>query len=414
MTPPDWQPTSHCRACEHDVLLPVFDFGDMPLADRLEDMPDSVSPAPRAPLALVYCPACTLVQLSVSVSPAFLFDDRYPYYSSVSPSLSAHFASSAARIIASHGIGPGNLVVEAASNDGYMLRHFKAAGADVLGFDPASGPANAAIRAGIDTRISFFDLEQARKLASAGMRADVFLANNVLAHVPDLTGFAKAIACILKPDGIAVVEVPYLADLVLGNEFDTIYHQHLCYFTLTSLAKLFAVAGLRLDHAERILVHGGSLRLFVRHGTSIGVHAQALIDNEVAKGWNTYDFTRGIGEAAMRVRNGLRRLIDSIRADGGRICAYGAAAKAATLLAWCGLDSDTLDFICDLNSHKHGRYMPGTDLLIKPPNAIIPARPSHVLILAWNFASEIIQQLDDYHQEGGRFIIPIPEPEIVT
>jgi SAM-dependent methyltransferase len=414
MTTPDWQPTSHCRACKHDALLPVFDFGDMPLADRLEDMPDSENPAPRAPLALLYCPTCTLVQLSVSVSPAFLFDDRYPYYSSVSPSLSAHFASSAERIIASHDVGPGSLVLEAASNDGYMLRHFKAAGADVLGFDPASGPATTAIRAGIDTRISFFDLEQARKLAAAGTRADVFLANNVLAHVPDLTGFAEAIACILKPDGIVVIEVPYLADLVLGNEFDTIYHQHLCYFTLTSLAKLFAMAGLRLDHAERISVHGGSLRLFVKRGTGTGVGAKTLIEREVAEGWNSYDFTCGIGDAAMRVRHGLRTLIDHIRSGGGQICAYGAAAKAATLLAWCRLDSDALDFICDLNPHKHGCYMPGTDLLIKPPDAIIAARPSHVLILAWNFANEIMQQLDEYHQVGGRFIIPIPDPVVVA
>ncbi|MEA5547674.1 methyltransferase, partial [Limnoraphis robusta CCNP1324] len=190
---PDWQTTSRCRACGNEALLPVFDFGDMPLADRLEPRPDSTSPAPRAPLALLHCPACTLVQLSVSVSPAFLFDEHYPYYSSVSASLLAHFSDSAWRIISEYGIGPGSLVVEAASNDGYMLRHFKAAGADVLGFDPASGPANVAIKAGIDTHISFFDIEAAHELVAAGKQADIFLANNVLAHVPDLTGFAEAI-----------------------------------------------------------------------------------------------------------------------------------------------------------------------------------------------------------------------------
>jgi SAM-dependent methyltransferase len=413
MTVPDWHTTSQCRACGNDSLLPVFDFGDMPLADRLEPRPDSTSPAPRAPLALLHCPVCTLMQLSVSVSPAYLFDEHYPYYSSVSASLLIHFSDSAWRIISEYGIGPGSLVVEAASNDGYMLRHFKAAGADVLGFDPASGPANEAIKSGIDTCISFFDLGAAHELAAAGKQADVFLANNVLAHVPDLTGFAEAIGCVLKPGGVAVVEVPYFADLVLGKEFDTVYHQHLCYFTLTSLCRLFEAAGLRLDHAERIAVHGGSLRLFLRHGTEVGDTVSALIKQEQFNGWDTLEFACRIGETADRVRQDLVGLLATVRADGGCICGYGAAAKAATLLAWCGLDREDIGFVCDLNPVKHGQYMPGTDLQIMPPGAIIDARPSHVLILAWNFADEIMQQLDDYHRQGGRFIIPIPEPEVV-
>ncbi len=413
MTTPGWTTTSQCRACGGSELQPVFDFGKMPLADRLEDVPNSVCAAQRAPLALLYCPSCCLTQLSISVSPTFLFDERYPYYSSVSPSLSAHFAESAKNIISANGIGPGSLVVEAASNDGYMLRHFKAAGAQVLGFDPASGPARAAIDAGIDTRIDFFGLHAARELAAAGRKADVFVANNVLAHVPDLTGFAAAIACILKPDGLAVIEVPYLADLVQGNEFDTIYHQHLCYFTLTSLEVLFENAGLRLDHAKRIAVHGGSLRLQVRHGTGSAGRVRKLIEAEQENGWRSSSFAGRIAGAAVQTRRDLKQLIGRIRADGGHIVGYGAAAKAATLLAWCGLDREDVSVVCDLNVHKHGRFMPGTDLKVVPPEAIMEARPSHVLILAWNFADEIMQQLDEYRRVGGRFIIPVPEPRVV-
>lgn len=293
-----WEPTRACRGCGHASLLPVFDFGDMPLADKLEQVPANQSAAPRVPLSVVYCQSCSLSQLTVSVSPAQLFDENYPYFSSVSPALQQHFAASAKDIVAMHGVGPGKLVVEAASNDGYMLRHFKAAGACVIGFDPAAGPANAALQAGIDTRMQFFGEDAAGDLVRAGDYADVFLANNVLAHVPDLTGFVTAMARVLKPDGIGVIEVPYFADLVERGEFDTIYHQHLCYFSLTSLEMLFATAGLKIEAAERIDVHGGSLRLFVQHGSGTGETARRLIEQKRANGWHQYEFACRIADAA--------------------------------------------------------------------------------------------------------------------
>ena len=408
-----WQNTLACRACGFNNLSPVFDFGDMPLADKLETVPDSTSAAPRVPLSVLYCSRCSLSQLSVSVSPELLFDSSYPYYSSVSPALQRHFAESAQSIISKFGIGYGNLVVEAASNDGYMLRHFQAAGARVIGFDPASGPASVARNAGIDTRIRFFGPEVARELASSGERADVFLANNVLAHVPDLTGFVAAIAEVLKSDGVAIIEVPYLADMVEGGEFDTIYHQHLCYFTLTSLEKLFATAGMRLESVERTGVHGGSLRLFAVHGSGSGDSTRRLVAVEQQNGWHELAFADRIGDAANTVRHGLVTLTGELKATGHTICGYGAAAKAATLLAWCGLDNDSISFVSDLNSRKHGKFMPGTDLEICAPERILEQQPDHVLILAWNFADEIMQQLAAYRQLGGQFIVPIPNLRIL-
>ncbi|MHA1547760.1 MAG: methyltransferase domain-containing protein, partial [Alphaproteobacteria bacterium] len=239
-----WTARNNCRICSGDRFLSVFDFGQSPLADKLRTRPNSDAPAPRVPLALTYCEECALSQLTVDVASEYLYDADYPYFSSVSPALSRHFGDSARQIIETRGIGRGSIVIEAASNDGYMLQHFKAAGATAIGFDPAVGPARAAQKRGITTHMTFFGEEPALAMANEGVRADVFLANNVLAHVPDLTGFVSGIAQVLKPGGVAVIEVPYFVELVENREFDTIYHQHLCYFLVSSLARLFRDHGL--------------------------------------------------------------------------------------------------------------------------------------------------------------------------
>lgn len=408
-----WEWTTRCRACGRPQLIPVTSFGDVPLADKLRRMPHSADPAPKVPLELVYCEACSLSQLSISVSPSILFDTEYPYYSSVSPTLSRHFEESAKRIIATYGVGPGATVIEAGSNDGCMLRHFKQGGAHVLGFDPARGPASAAIERGVDTRIGFFGLQAAQELHAYNIRADIFLANNVLAHVPDLTGFVAGLASVLKPEGTAVIEVPYLVDLVSNREFDTIYHQHLCYFTITSLEQLFSAANLRIVSAERIPIHGGSLRLFVSHGSGNGEAAARLIEEEQSHGWQQFAFVQSISSAAETVRRDLTDLIVRLRQEEQSVCGYGAGAKATTLLAWCGFDAEQLEYVADLNTHKHGLFIPGTDLKIVPPDEIRQRQPNLVLILAWNFANEIMVQLEDHREAGGRFIIPLPEPQVL-
>lgn len=407
------QSTRQCRACGSQLLFPVTSFGNVPLADKLRRTPNSVDPAPKVPLELVYCQGCSLSQLSISVSPSILFDADYPYLSSVSPALSRHFEDSARQLIADYKVGPGMTVIEAGSNDGYMLRHFKQAGAIVLGFDPARRPANVAIERGLDTRISFFGVQAAQELAALNIQADIFLANNVLAHVPDLTGFVESLASVLKPTGTAVIEVPYLADLVVRREFDTIYHQHLCYFTMTSLDRLFNTAELHVADVKRIPIHGGSLRLSVRHGKCTSDAVNRFIEEEQRQGWHELAFVKSIGCAAEEVRRELGRLIATLREKGQTLCGYGAAAKATTLLAWCGLDADELGYVADLNPLKQGLFIPGTDLEIVPPEEIRRRRPDVVVILAWNFAVEIMDQFKDYSEGGGKFIIPLPEPRIV-
>jgi SAM-dependent methyltransferase len=410
---PRWSRIAACRACGAPDLDPVVDFGATPLSDRLTRTPDSAAPAARVPLQIVWCAACRLPQLSVDVAPEAIYDAEYPYFSSVSPHLNRHFAALAQDVITRHGIGPGSTVVEAASNDGYLLRHFQAAGARVLGFDPSSGPAGVAQAAGIPTRIAFFGRASAAALVAEQGQVDLFLANNVLAHVPDLQGFVQGIAHVLRPGGVAVIEVPYLADLVDQHAFDTIYHQHLCYFSLHSLHRLFDAAGLGLTRVTRQDIHGGSLRLELVKGAPCATEVIAQVDAETAEGANTLEFVRRIGTDADTVRDTLNAMIRDLRGQGAVIWAYGAAAKGNTLLSLCGLGHADIVAVADLNPHKHGRYMPGTDLRIEPPEALIAAAPSHVLILAWNFRDEILQQLAPMRAAGTRFIVPVPMPEVV-
>jgi SAM-dependent methyltransferase len=274
-----------CRSCGAGGLKHVLSLGESPLADRLLTRDDLGKPEIQAPLDVVFCPACALVQLTVSVSPEELFCNDYPYFSSVSPSLMAHFAGSAERIVETRRLGPDSLVVEAASNDGYMLRNFTERGIPVLGIDPADGPAKKAQEAGIRTLNTFFTQELAQELRDRdGMRADVFLANNVLAHVPDLNGFVAGMATLLKDSGVAVIEAPYLVDLVDKLEFDTIYHQHLCYFSVTALDHLFRRHGLFLNEVERTSIHGGSLRLFVEPRERVGASVRGLLEDEKRRG----------------------------------------------------------------------------------------------------------------------------------
>ncbi|MGB5914519.1 MAG: methyltransferase domain-containing protein, partial [Phormidesmis sp.] len=255
--------TSVCRACAHESLLPIISFGETTLADALLTSEQLDKPEYTAPLDLVFCANCSLVQITTSVPPEILFCRNYPYFSSVSPSLLKHFRESAESLIESRQLGPDSMVIEAASNDGYMLKNFADKGIPVLGIDPADGPAAAAQKAGIPTRCTFFGKELAAELKGEGYKADVLLANNVLAHVPDLNGFVEAIGLLLKETGVAVIEAPYLIDLVEHGEFDTIYHQHLCYFSVIALDRLFRSHNLFLNDVQRTSIHGGSLRLFV-------------------------------------------------------------------------------------------------------------------------------------------------------
>ncbi len=402
-----------CRSCGAGGLDEVLDLGEQPLADGLLREDDLARAEPRYPLSVVVCAGCSLAQLRETVEPEELFCRDYPYYSSFSPALLRHTQANVEELIRRRRLGPESLVVELASNDGYLLQYYAKNGIPVQGVDPAEGPARAAVARGIPTLETFFTRELARELREEGRAADVIHANNVLAHVPDLNGFVAGIATLLKDDGVAVLEFPHVLELIRHCEFDTIYHQHLCYFSVHALRPLFARHGLVINDLRRLSIHGGSLRLTVgRSGEESEEIARALGD-EVEAG---LDSVRGYGAFGARVaalRAELRDLLGRLKGSGARIAAYGAAAKAATLINYVGIGPDLVDYVVDRNVHKHGRFMPGQHLPIHPTERLLEDQPDYTLLLAWNFRDEIMEQQAEYRSRGGRFVVPVPEPVVV-
>jgi SAM-dependent methyltransferase len=402
-----------CRSCGYADLTTVLSLGETPLANSLLTAEQRDRPEPLYPLDLVFCPRCTLVQITETVPPEQLFRD-YLYFSSFSDTMLRHAQELVGRLIDERHLDGGSLAVEIASNDGYLLQYYRDAGVPVLGIEPARNIARVAEERGIPTVAEFFGVEVAQGLVREGRRADVLHANNVLAHVADLNGVVAGIALLLKPDGVAVIETPYVKDLIDHTEFDTIYHEHLCYYSLTALDRLFQRHGLTIVDVERLPIHGGSLRVFAGHdGTRQTARVRDLLQEEDTWGVGDAAFYAGFGAKVTRLRDSLRSLLADIKADGKRIAAYGASAKGSTLLNYCGIGRDTLDFVVDRSTVKQGHYTPGTRLPIYAPEKLLDDKPDYVLLLTWNFAGEILAQQAEFRRRGGQFIIPIPEPRVV-
>jgi 2-polyprenyl-3-methyl-5-hydroxy-6-metoxy-1,4-benzoquinol methylase len=404
-----------CRFCSTPLQQTFVDLGMSPLcesyltADQLNQM------EPYYPLHVYVCHRCFLVQVEEYVNPEAIFRE-YAYFSSYSESWLAHARNYVTMITARFGLTTASRVVELGSNDGYLLQYFVAQGIPVLGVEPARNVAVAATAKGVPTVTKMFGRETAGELVSEGYQADLLCGANVLAQVPDLNDFVGGMRLLLKPGGVATVEFPHLTRLVEENQFDTIYHEHFSYFSFTTVERIFAAHGLTLFDVEELPTHGGSLRIYAHHAEdvrkSVSDRVSELRAREEASGFTRLDryatFTEQVHETKRRL---LEFLIGARRRD-KRVAGYGAPGKGNTLLNYCGIGTDFLDYTVDRNPYKQGKFLPGTHLPIYPPDKLRETRPDYVLILPWNLKDEIMEQLSDVRSWGGQFLVPIPDVKV--
>lgn len=408
-----------CRSCEHTKLQPIISLGRTPLANALLTPEALDYPEESFPLDLVFCPNCTLVQITETISPEKLFRE-YLYFSSFSDTVLENARAIAERMIQRGKLNENSLVVELASNDGYLLKNYKEKGIRVLGVEPARNIARVAEERGIQTENEYFNIGLAEQLRDRGDAADVIHANNVVAHVANLESVVAGISILLKPNGVAIIENHYVKDMIDHVEFDSIYHEHLCYYSVTSFFNLFARHGLTLVDVERLPIHGGSLRVFFQRADGPralepdgAARVKALLEEESRWGVDQISFYQDFGEKVESLRHDLLTCLAKIKAEGKRVAVYGASAKSTTLLNYFGIGSETLDYVVDRSTAKQGHFTPGTHLPIRPTAALLETQPDYVLLLTWNFADEIFAQQAEYRRRGGRFIIPIPKLKVV-
>lgn len=400
-----------CRICLSSNLNPILSLGKTPLANSL--LRDAGQQAEnRFPLDLVFCSDCSLVQITETVNPEVLFSD-YVYFSSFADTTLKSAEKLVNRLIADRKLNDTSLAAEIASNDGYLLQYYLRSGIRVLGIEPAQNIASVARKKGIDTIAEFFGLDVAQKLSSSGVKADVIHANNVLAHVAELNGVVEGMSVFLKEDGIILIEAPYLKPMLDHTEFDTIYHEHLCYFSLTALDKLFRSHKLYINDVEQLSIHGGSLRLFIEKKEQPTNNIKQMLEQEATAGVKTAAYYEQFSNKVQKLKSELLALLKDLKSQNKSIAVYGASAKGSTLMNYFGIGKELVDFVVDRSTVKQGLYTPGNHLAILPPEKLLEAKPDYVVLLTWNFVDEILEQQKAYRELGGKFIVPIPELKVV-
>lgn len=405
-----------CRFCGSELDQVFLDLGLSPLANSYLKEEDLKAHEPQFPLRVFVCSECFLVQLEEWESPENIFGD-YAYFSSYSESWLRHAKTYVGAMIERFGIGPQSKVVEVASNDGYLLQYFVDRGVPVLGIEPARNVAMVARSRGIPTRADFFGEATARTLRREGLRANLLIGNNVLAHVPNLNDFVKGLKILLADRGVITMEFPHLMRLCAECQIDTIYHEHFSYFSFLTVEKIFAAHGLTLFDVEELPTHGGSLRIYAQHDSSgrqpISERVRELQEREIAAGFADLGGYLAFEERAMRTKQKLVEFLTNAKQAGKRVVGYGAPAKGNTLLNYCGITPDLVEYTVDRSPHKQGRFLPGTHIPIFEPERINVTKPDYILILPWNLKDEIINQLSFARDWGAQFVVPIPEPQII-
>lgn len=405
-----------CRFCNTPLVHEMVDLGMSPLCESNPTADQLNLMEPFYPLKVWICTKCFLAQLEEYVSPEEIFTE-YGYFSSFSDSWLQHVKNYTDLIIKKFKLNKKDQVIELGSNDGYLLQYFIDKGIPVLGIEPAKNVAKAAIEKGIPTVTDFFGVKLSNEMVRKGMRADLLLGNNVLAHVPDINDFVGGMKNVLKPHGLITMEFPHLVRLIEGNQFDTIYHEHFSYLPLIAVDKIFVEHELTIFDVEELITHGGSLRIYARHtedtSKEITKRVIALKEREIESGYNRIEKYRSFSDKVKKTKWKILEILIREKQRGKIIVGYGAPGKGNTLLNYCGIRSDFLDYTVDRNPYKHGRYTAGTHIKIMPPEIIRHDRPDYIFILPWNLKKEIIQQLSFIKEWGGKFIVPIPEAEII-
>jgi len=406
-----------CRFCDRPLEQTFVDLGVSPLSNAYLSVDRLQNAEKFYPLHTYVCSNCWLVQLEEFESPSEIFSD-YAYFSSYSATWLRHAQEYTEKMIDRFGFDRTSQVIEIASNDGYLLQYFQQQGIPVLGIEPAANVAEVAINKGIPSLVQFFGVATAKELITQGKQADLLLGNNVLAHVPDIHDFVGGMEIILKDSGIITMEFPHLLQLIKQQQFDTIYHEHFSYLSLLTVIDIFADHDLRIFDVEELPTHGGSLRIYASHqgndSYQVTDRLKTLKQKEIESGLQQLETYQGFASQVRETKRQLLSCLIDLKQQGKTIVGYGAAAKGNTLLNYCGIRGDFLDYVCDRSPHKQGLFLPGTHLPIQPPEKITETKPDYVLILPWNIKTEVMAQLDYIRSWGGKFIIPIPKVELVA